>query len=219
MNLTSFIDIYNLNEIIKADTRLIGKSKNLIYQLYYQYLQISISYFKYACYQNITDITPFQMTEYTFIGDGVTKIFTLDSLPSIGSLFYVSINNIETIQYAYDNVLNKITFNTIPALNSDIYVGSYIIGQFNSANLNFTEKDILCQGMIVPWLQQQRNSDQLLHQMVYGSDFKIYSQAEHIKQLNDSIDSQYLKFVMSRINEYSWKENPNGLMGLGGGLL
>ena len=217
--MTSFIEIYNMNEIIKTDTRLVGKPKNLIYQLYFQYLQTAIGYFKSDCYQDIIDITPFSQIEYGFTGNGTTKIFTLDSQPPIGSLFYVSLDNMETIKYSYDSILNQITFIDAPLSQSDIYIGAYIIGQFNSANLNFSEKDILCQGMIVPWLQQQRNSDQLLHQMVFGTDFKIYSQGAHIEQLNNTLDSQYLKFVMSRINMYSWKENPNGLMGLGGGLI
>ena len=66
-------------------------------------------------------------------------------------------------------------------------------------------------------LQQQLNTDRLLNQMVYGSDFKIYSQGEHIRQLNETIENQK-RYIRELISKYSYTSNPKGLIGLGGGL-
>ena len=218
--MTPFTDIYDLNSSIKLDTRINGKPTNLIYQLYYNYLKMAISIFQYDCYQNITDVIGFSQNEFSFVGDGIKNNFVLDIVPPINSLFYVSVNNIEIPKrsYTYDNINNKIIFNIIPTINGDIYIASYIIGQFNSAILNFRELQIMTEAINIPWLEQNLNRDQLLQQMVYSSDFKIYSQSSHIQQLKNVIDTQK-RYVNQLINEYTYKACPNGVLGLGGGIL
>lgn len=218
---TPFQQIYDLTDIIKTDTRLLNKPKNLIYQLYYSYLKMAISYFKYDCYKDISvaNVIPFSQVEYVYVANGITKNFTLDSIPPINNFFYVSIDNMEITQlnYSYDSIDNQIIFDTIPLSKSNIYVASYNIGQFN-ADLEEREMDILSEGMIIPFLKEHINYSELLSQMVYGSDFKLYSQAAHIKELNDTLLNQQ-SYLKQLINEYTFKANINGLMGLGGGLI
>lgn len=216
---TQFTNIYDLNEVIKLDSRLQNKPINLIYELYYKYLTFAISYFVDDCYKNLNNLTPFSQIEYEFTGDGVNNQFILDTAPPSNTNFYIDINgNIDGITYSYDVSNLKITVNPIPPLSSTINIASYIIGEFVE-DLNMKEKAILAEGMNVPYLEEKRNREELLHQSVYGSDFKMYSQGEHIHQLNNSIDNQYWRTVKTMINDYSFKQNPNGLFGLGGGIL
>lgn len=213
--MTPFKEIYDLNTAIKTDTRLYSKPQNLIYQLYSNYLKYAISIFEYDCYQDITNNEFFKQIEFAFIGDGMTDTFTLDLTP-IGDIFYITIDDVEIpiTNYIYDNVNNQIKFNTIPTNNSNIYIANYSIGQFN-VDLNNREKQILSEALNIPWLQQQINTDTLLNQMVYGADFKIYSQAEHIQQLNKTLKDQK-DYVQNLITEYTYKQ-PKDLKGLGGG--
>jgi len=183
-------------------------------------MKMAISLFQYDCYQNITDVTGFTQNEFSYVGDGLTNNFILDVVPPINSLFYVSVNNIEIPKgsYTYDVINNKIIFNVIPVINGVIYIASYIIGQFNSAILNFREVQIMAESINVPWLEQNLNRDQLLQQMVFSSDFKLYSQSSHIQQLKSVVETQK-RYVGQLINEYTYKACPNGVLGLGGGIL
>ena len=194
-----------------------NKPYNLVYQLYYKYLCFAISMFESDCYHNLNDIIPFSQSENTFIGDGINGSFIIeDALPS-GANFYISVDNISSgYSYTYEEVTKTVTITPVPNNLSDVYIVWYIIGSF-SDTLTIQEMDILSSGMLIPWQQEQLNRNNLLQQAVYSSDFKMNSQAEHIKQLNVSIDNQYWKNVKSKINEYSFKYNPN-LNGLGGGL-
>jgi hypothetical protein len=216
---TPFVDIYSLNDVIKTDSRLMNKPTNLRYQLYYKYLLFAISYFNDDCYKDIDTHTPFSQKEYSFVGNGVINSFVLDEAPPENCLFYISVNNSSNgYLYSYNEETLTMNITPTPPNSSDIYVAGYIIGEF-SANLNIKEKMILVEGMCVPWYEEFKNRNNLLQQAVYGSDFKRTSQAEHIKQLSISTDNHYWKNVKAKINEYTWKSNPDNLLGLGGGLI
>lgn len=51
--------------------------------------------------------------------------------------------------------------------------------------LTFEEKSILAQGMVTIWLQRQINSIDKMRQITSGADFKISSQAAHLRQLQN----------------------------------
>jgi len=214
---TKFIDIYALNSVIKSDGRLNAKPLNLIYQLYFQYLSFAISYFSDDCYKNLDNIIEFSMKEYEFTGDGINNKFVLDTAPPTDCEFYISVNLDSAYTYSYNKDTLEITITPTPSNLGEIYVAGYIIGEFTDT-LNMKEKIILVEGMCVPWLEEKRNKEELLSQSVSTSDYKKTSQAEHIHQLNISVDNQYWKNVKSMINEYTFKQDPNSLLGLGGGL-
>lgn len=216
---TNFTEIYDLNETLKLDTRLFGKPDNLIYSLKFKWLKYAISIFDNDCYQDINTFTPFSQTEYEFVGSGANNIFTLNPIPSANCNFYISVDDINSgYSYTFDNINNQLTITPIPPLNSQIYISAYIIGSFN-VDLTIREQNILSEGMLVPWLEQQKNRNDLLNQMVFSGDFKMYSQANHISEVDKISDNQYYKKVKSMINEYSYRRNPNGIKGLGGGLI
>jgi len=208
--------------VITTDTRLVGKPRNLVYQLYYSYLFFGISYFRKKCYQNLDDFTPFSQIEYSnFLADGAKNTFNLNPAPpTVYDGFYVSVNDIDTdITYEFNASTNIITINPVPPLDAEIYIANYVIGKFNNVQLTLSEMVILSESMNVPYLKAFVNKSMLLSQMVYSSDFKIFSQGSHILAVSKVADEQYFKTVKSLINDYSYNENPNGVLGLGGGIL
>ena len=215
---TQFSEIYEMNETIKLDTRLFGKPDNLLYSLKFKWLKYAISIFDNDCYQDINTFTPFSQTEYEFTSDGINNIYTLNPVPVINSNFYISVDDSSGYTCVFNSINNQLTITPIPPLNSAVYVSAYIIGGF-SVDLTIREQNILAEGMLVPWLEQQKNRNDLLNQMVYSGDFKIFSQANHISEVDKITDNQYYKKVKSMINEYSYRRNPNGVKGLGGGLV
>lgn len=221
---TSYKDIYCLADVIRNDSRLVGKPQNQVYALFYAYLQHAISYFVYDCYVDLNDRVPFSQEQYYFTSDGVDNEYLLSPSPPIDCEFYVGYRPnsdtqfVQTYNFTYDSLTNVLTINDNPPNTYEIYVSGYIIGQFNQT-LNIKEKDILANGTLVPWSQEQVFKNSLLNQIVYGGTSKIYSQANHINSTLDVVNSQYYKFVMGMINEYSYKANPNKIRGLGGGLV
>jgi len=222
---TLFTEIYCQNEIIKEYSKLRNLTENQKYSLYFGYLKYSISYFQYDSYPDITDIIPFSQEEYYYISDGIDKDFLLSPVPSLDCEFYVGYKNPEDLyytqvfDYSFDSNTNILTINdpVIPE-NYEIYISGYIIGQFNET-LNFLEVSILSEGMLVPWDQMNMNKDSLLNQMIYAGSSKMYSQANHIEKVLNVANNQYFKIVKGMISEYSYKANPNGMKGLGGGLV
>lgn len=221
---TSFKDIYCLADVIRNDSWLVGKPQNLVYVLFYLYLEHSISYFVYDCNVDLNDNIPFSQQEYGFMSDGLDNQYLLSPAPPTDCEFYVGYREndesqyIQTYDFSYDLMTNILTINDNPPINWEVYVSGYIVGQFNNS-LNVKEKAILAQGMNVPWSQGQVFKNSLLNQMVYGGTTKIYSQANHINSTMNVVNNQYYKYVMGMINEYSYKASPNNLKGLGGGLV
>lgn len=52
-------------------------------------------------------------------------------------------------------------------------------------DLTLEEINILAQGMVTIWLQRQINSIEKMRQITSGADFKISSQAAHLRQLQN----------------------------------
>ena len=75
---------------------------------------------------------------------------------------------------------------------------------------------ILSEAMLIPWDQEQLQKQSLLNQIAYGGEMKIYSQAEHISQVKDTLKTQYFDIVQSMISDYTYKYSPDNLKRLGG---
>jgi hypothetical protein len=220
----NYNEIYCLADVIRNDNRFVNKPQNLIYGLFYKYLEHSISYFLYDCFVDLNDRIPFSQTEYVFTSDGVDNQYLLSPSPPSGCDFYVGFreNNEseynQTFDYTFDSMTNILTINNNPPNNYEVYIGAYIIGQFNK-DLNIVERDILANGMMIPWTQEQLFKNSLLSQMIYGGSSKIYSQAEHIRQVKGISNNQYFNIVKTMISDYSYKGNKDKSRGLGGGLV
>lgn len=57
-----------------------------------------------------------------------------------------------------------------------------------NADLTLEEINILAQGMVPIWYQRQINSVEKTRQITSGADFKISSQAAHLRQLQNEYD-------------------------------
>ena len=225
---TPFKKIYDTLELIKNDSRLNNKPTNLLYQTYYKYLDVSIGIFFRECYKDLTQQTPFQQIEYGFVSDGSSNTFILNnpSTPFIDGLLYIGYSKdlntnpteITTANYSYDSNTNTITINgiTIPSGNI-LYAASYKIGEFNEI-LDYDERLILAEGMNIPFLEEKQNTNSQLTQRVWGAQQNQSSQGEHIKQVNNVVETQR-KRVDNLINKYTYLANPNKSKGLGGGLI
>lgn len=220
---TTFKEIYEQNEVVKNDQRLLLKPTNLIYKLYYDYLKKSIGLFWRDCYQDIKNHTPFSQEEYLFIVDGIDNEFLLSPVPTNSSNIYVgyakdantAYTEIPSSDYTYDADTNVISIDlpSLPSEGSLLYISMYEIGMFN-VELETDEQDILVEGMLIRYLEEQQNKNTLLNYMVYGGSQKAASQGEHLKQVHTVVVDQERK-VNDLITKYSYRADPNKLSSLG----
>ena len=109
--------------------------------------------------------------------------------------------------YRFDKSISTITF-TNPINNKfacNIY--TYAIGYFYD-DLDIEEKTILAKEMGIPFLESQLKKESLTNQMIYGTGAKMYSQAEHMKQLNSILKNERYE-VEGLINAYTYESNPD----------
>lgn len=219
---TDFTDIYSLNSIIKDDYRLNTKTTNQIYALYFLYLQYSISYFQNACMKDLTNYIPFSQQEYYFTCENSDNQYSLIPSPLSGCEFYVGFRAssdlayTQTFDFTFNSSTNILTISNNPISGYEVYISGFIIGSFNDT-LDLIEKRILSEGMNVPFDNEQVQRQSLLNMMVYSGESKMYSQANHIKEVKDVAINQYWKILRSMINDYSYSSQ-SSLDGLGGGL-
>lgn len=90
-----------------------------------------------------------------------------------------------------------------------------IIGDFEE-NLNEQEISFLARGMTIPYLEFQLQKQRHLNQIVYGKDYGIHSQAQHIKEVRETIVEMKKELKQDMIM-YSLHQDPNKLQSSGGG--
>ena len=215
---TTFQQIYNLSNVIRKDPRLKNKPSNLIYRELYGALIFSVSEFVADCYKDIssTNRSDFEEKEYVFQATLGMTDFLLETPPVDFTDIYVKIDD-TTINYtySYDDVTSMLTISPALLNPCEVYVSVFKKGSFN-VDLNDVEMVILAEGVNIPFLEEQRNRNDLLTQMVYNNDGRIYSQQAHLQTLNDTIKMQYNIIVRPKINDYSYKFSPNRNLGLSG---
>lgn len=203
---TSFDEIYAKFEN-RATNSYISGVANLYYYEMYQGLTYAISEFKKKCHKDLSDRINFSQEIYQFTGDGSTNDFTLIPNPLTDGLFYVSLDNVSTSAYVVSS--NSISFTATPLADVEIYVGNYIIGQFNQT-LDDEEISILADGMKVIFVSQNLYKTKQLSQMIYGNSVGLHSQANHNKTLLTIDESMYRKFFIRMCN-YSYENDPLNL--------
>lgn len=213
---TTFQQIYDLSSVTKTDTRLINKPSNQVEKYLFQCLIFSIGKFLGDCYQDISSSNriDFQQTENIFQATKGTTTFQLDTPPVNFTDIYVNIGDTSTVySYSFDDSTNILTIS--PALNVDceVYTSTYIKGYFNTTLIE-PEMIILAEGMNIPFLEQERNKNELLN-LIIGNG-KVPNQANQIDKLNSAISMQYEKIVRPMINEYSYKFSPSRCLGMAG---
>lgn len=83
--------------------------------------------------------------------------------------------------------------------------------QFN-VDLSIHEIEILSNLMTLEWIKRQMKSVSLLKQMLGDKDFRLTSQANHLKVLID-LKAETEKEVQSLITKYSYTNNRQSLYG------
>jgi len=220
--LTSFLTIYNQNEIFKNDNRLKYKSTNQIYMLYSEYLDFAIGEFESYCYKNLNDNVPFSQNEYLYKANGVDNVFPVATVP-VDCIFYVgttldiniSYVEITNNQYSYDLNNQTITIlGNILLLNTIVYISGYSIGYFN-VDLSKKEINILNSLMIIPFQAEQQNKYSLLNQLTYGGQGKLSgTQSNHMDSIH-KIYSYQIEKMESVMISYTFTDSPDKLKRLG----
>lgn len=216
--MTDFNEIYCLNLVMKNDPRLAKIPLNMYYSLCWKYLQVAISRFQYECIPDITNNVPYTEIDYEYECNGIDSEFQLNENENISTpSFIVSLifgdNTKQIDEYTYNAETNSITLDFAPVGGSQLKIAEYQIGHFNE-ELNYREKEILAQAMLIPYLEENQNRESLLNQFVYGGSVKIHSQAEHLKTIAASLKEQ-IKLVNNLIIDYTYRANLENYMGLG----
>ena len=217
--MTEFNEIYCLNLTMKNDPRLSQIPLNMYYSLCWKYLQVAISRFQYECIPDITNNSPFMEVDYEYICNGVDTEFQLTNNELITTPNFVitlSLGNdeVENIaNFEYNSETNAIILEDAPVSDAVLKIYEYQIGYFN-VDLDYREKEILAQAMLIPYLEENQNRENLLNQFVYGGSVKIHSQAEHLKTIETALKEQ-IKMVTNLIIDYSYRANLEDYNGLG----
>ncbi len=80
--------------------------------------------------------------------------------------------------YLYKDVSK---YNKTTVVNEELTVGEFY------EELNEQEIAFLARGMAIPYFEFQLQKQRHLNQMVYSRDYSVYSQANHIKEIRESL--------------------------------
>ena len=88
------------------------------------------------------------------------------------------------------------------------------VGSFNDT-LNYQEISFIARGMTIPYLEFQLQKQKHLNQIVYGKDYSVHSQANHIKEVRETIDDTDSRLKQDMVM-YSYQQDTNKLKGSSG---
>lgn len=215
--MTGFEEIYELSTIVMEDEKIKQAPVYQKYLILYKFLQFGIGHFNTRCFKDLKTIRPFEYKEYNLSGDGIETEYQLsEGSSSEETNIYVEIETesgsgvfipMSPMDYSFDKVISTITFkNPINnGFNCNIY--TYVIGYFYD-DLDLEEKTILAKEMGIPFIESQLKKESLMNQMIYGTGAKMYSQAEHLKQLNNILKNERYE-VEGLINAYTYESSPD----------
>lgn len=215
--MTGFEEIYELSTIIMEDEKVKQAPIYKKYLILYKFLQFAIGHFNTRCFKDLKTIRPFEYKQYNISGDGIETEFIFSDAPSSESFnVYVEIETesgsgifipMKQSDYSFDEVTSTITFKKPINNGFECNVYIYIIGYFYD-DLDLIEKTILAKEMGIPFLESQLKKESLTNQMIYGTGAKMYSQAEHMKQLTNIIKGERYE-VEGLINAYTYESDPD----------
>lgn len=214
--MTRFEEIYELSTIIMEDEKVKQAPIYKKYLILYKFLQFAIGHFNTRCFKDLKTIRPFEYKEYNIDGDGVEAEYQLsDELSPDDINIYVEVEveggsgafiPMKQSNYSYDKVTSTITFKNPINSGFSCNIYTYSIGYFYD-DLDLVEKTILAKEMAIPFLESQLKKESLTNQMIYGTGAKMYSQAEHMKQLNNILKNERYE-VEGLINAYTYESDP-----------
>lgn len=215
--MTGFEEIYELSTIIMEDEKIKQAPVYQKYLILYKFLQFGIGHFNTRCFKDLTTIRPFEYKEYNLTGDGVETEYQLNENTSPEDAnIYVEIETeldsgvfipMKLTDYHFDKVTSTIVFNNPINYGFHCNIYTYVIGYFYD-DLDLAEKTILAKEMGIPFIESQLKKESLMNQMIYGTGAKMYSQAEHLKQLNNILKDERYE-VEGLINAYTYESSPD----------
>lgn len=215
--MTGFEEIYELSTIIMEDEKVKQAPIYKKYLILYKFLQFAIGHFNTRCFKDLKTIRPFEYKEYNIVGDGIEAEYQLSETLSPDDMnIYVEIETetgsgvfvpMRPTDYRFDKSISTITFANPINNNFACNIYTYAIGYFYD-DLDIEEKTILAKEMGIPFLESQLKKESLTNQMIYGTGAKMYSQAEHMKQLNSILKNERYE-VEGLINAYTYESNPD----------
>jgi len=215
--MTGFEEIYELSTIIMEDEKVKQAPVYKKYLILYKFLQFAIGHFNTRCFKDLKTIRPFEYKEYNILGDGIEVEYQLETEISPNDInIYVEIETeansgvfvpMRVTDFAFDEATSIITFRN--PINKDFVcnIYAYAIGYFYD-DLALEEKTILAKEMGIPFIESQLKKESLMNQMIYGTGAKMYSQAEHIKQLNAILKNERYE-IEGLINAYTYESSPD----------
>lgn len=213
--MTKFEEVYELADAIIESEEIRQAPLYKKYLFLYKFLQFSIAEFNTRCFRDLTTIEPFSYKTYNIVGDGLETEFAVSDSISSMSVYIeqeVSKNSrmfapVFDTDYSINEINGSVVFADAPkdGIRLNIYV--YQTGYFYD-DLDFEEKSILANGMVIAFYQNQLNRSTLLNQQVYGVGAKMYSQAEHIKRVGDLLKTTRYEWTAA-INAYTYSKNPD----------
>lgn len=143
------------------------------------------------------------MTPFSSVYDAFFRYVTDD--------MYMEITEEETRADCRDLLLASIPLFEFPNAVIDITTNEDGEDIF-TRNLTLEEQNILGMGMVQIWIQRQMSSIEVTRQKFSGADFKLTSQASHLKQLTTlmtTVKDEYRRMLMiysrHEVKDGKWK--------------
>lgn len=167
-----------------------------------------------ATIKKMEDVTNPTINTYEYQFNGTSDTRELIPNPSVDSSFGVYVNEEVWTDYTYNENTFEMTIDNTPNQLNDVYIEVKSSGQFNQT-LNLYEERIVLDLMQLVFIDEQLINEKLLNQRVYGKDYGMHSQANHIGALDRLSDRRYIR-VVQRMNLYTYRQDPDELSGLSG---
>lgn len=214
--MTKFEEIYELATMIMEDEKIKQAPLYKKYLILYKFLQISIGHFNARCFKDLKTIQPYVYKEFNFAGDGMeTEYMLSENAFTVDTKIYIEVetekgsgifSELPETDYSFKYSSSEVIFKQAINHSFRCHIVVYRVGYFFD-DLDIEEKLILARGMVIPFIESQLQKESVMNHMVYGTGAKMYSQAEHLKQLNTILkDTKYE--VEGRINAYTYESNP-----------
>lgn len=214
--MTKFEEVYELATMIMEDEKIKQAPLYKKYLILYKFLQLSIGHFNARCFKDLKTIQPYVYKEFSFVGDGMeTEYILSEGAFTVDTKCYVEIETskdsgiyaeLPSTEYSFKYNSAEVDFKKAINNGFKCHIVVYRIGYFLD-DLDIEEKTILARGMVVPFIESQMQKESVMNHMVYGTGAKMYSQAEHLKQLNTILKNTKYE-VEGRINAYTYESSP-----------
>lgn len=158
------------------------------------------------CKKDLTKVVKDESYAQLLDTDGVTRTFTINSLPSVSGTDMVVEFDGEIKESEYIIEGNSITFDIAPTPFQDVYVRWDVVGEFEE-DLTAKEMAILAKGMVLHWLDSQILREDNLVASVGDREIQKTSNANMLSNLTR------LKEVLSRehsrhVTRYTYTFSP-----------